>query len=196
MKKYRYYALEGLFKWLPRVMRIDEHYDITIYNTETNTWEPAPDHISFPDMCIGKIEADLITEEQANEIIKQTIAIREENLKKSNPEKKHPVVQISPDKVSVTKVRPERVKQYLEISADTKTFAQQGDSYLLTNEQEWDYETADHTKIIACKINTRLETITDCLSLSRFTNHNPYWMIPNRQLTPEELEKVKHYKRV
>ena len=194
MKKYKYHALTKYSSFLPDIIRIDEEYNITQYDVRTKKWIAAPDDILG--IYTGDIESESITEEQANEIIKQTIAIREENLKKSNPEKKHPVVQISPDKVRATKVRPERVKQYLEISADTKTFAQQGDSYLLTNEQEWDYETADHTKIIACKIDTRLETITDCLSLSRFTNHNPYWMIPSRQLTPEELEKVKHYKRV
>ena len=186
MKKYRYYALEGLFKTLPRVIRMDEHYDITIYDTATNTWKVAPDYISFPDMCIGKIEADLITEEQANEIIQRRIAVCEENLKRNKPQKSS----------GTAKVRPERVKQYMEISATTKTFAQHGDSYLLTNEQEWDYETADHTKIMACKINVRCEEITPCLPLSRFTNHDPYWMIPDRQLTPEELEKVKHYTKI
>ena len=88
------------------------------------------------------------------------------------------------------------MKQYMEISADTKTFGQQGDSYLLTNEQKWDYETADHSKIMGCKINTRCEIITARVPLSRFTNHDPYWVIPDRQLTPKELEKVKYYEKV
>ena len=85
---------------------------------------------------------------------------------------------------------------YMEITSKTKTFAQNGQSYLLTNEQNWDYETADHTKIIACKANMRFKTITDCVPLSRFTNHDPYWMIPEKQLTEKELEEIKTYKKV
>lgn len=86
--------------------------------------------------------------------------------------------------------------KYMEISAKTKTFAQDGQCYLLTNEQDWDYETADHTKIMACRIDMRYKEITPCLPLSQFTNHDPYWMIPERQLTSEELEEVKNYEKL
>lgn len=196
MKNYEYYALTKYSSFFPDVIRIDDNYNITMYDVRTQTWEVAPDDISIGAILLGKVESEHITEEQANIIIERWIAIREENLKRSKPEKKCATVQTSPDRVRTTKVRPERIKQYMEISATTKTFAQQGSSYLLTNEQEWNYGTVDHTKIMACKINVRVEEITSCLPLSRFTNLNPYWMIPNRQLTPEELEKVKHYKKV
>ena len=87
-------------------------------------------------------------------------------------------------------------KVYMEITDKTKTFAQSGPYYLLTNEQEWDYETADHRKIMACRIDTRFKEISQCLPLSQFTNHDPYWMIPEKQLTEKELEEIKTYKKV
>lgn len=196
MKNYKYYALTEYSSFLPRVIRMDENYNITIYDVKTSTWEPAPDDISLPAMIIGKVEADEITEEQANIFIARWHAVREENLKSSKPERKPTTVQISPQRVRTTKPRPERVKQYMEISSKTKVFAQDGPFYLLTNEQDWDYETVDHRKITACRIDTRYKEITKEVPLSEFTNHDPYWMKPERQFTTEELEKVKHYEKI
>ena len=87
-------------------------------------------------------------------------------------------------------------KVYMEITDKTKTFARRGSCYLLTNEQEWEYETVDRKTFVVCLIDTRYNKISPCAPLWFFTNHDPYWMKPERQFTEKELEEIKNYEKV
>ena len=88
------------------------------------------------------------------------------------------------------------MEKYLEITSETKIFAQNGPMFLLTNEQEWDYETVDQKTFMVCFIDTRYKEITPYVPLWMFTNHDPYWMRPIQQFRAEELESIKNYTRV
>lgn len=84
----------------------------------------------------------------------------------------------------------------MEITSKTKVFGQYRNNYILTNEQEWDYETVDLRKIKGCKVNTEYKEISPYLPLSQYLNHNPYYMKPERQLNEKELEEMKSYERI
>ena len=85
---------------------------------------------------------------------------------------------------------------YMEITSNTKTFAQRGDFFLLTNEENWDYETIDLWEVKGCRINVYFKEMDECVPLSRYMTFNPCWLKPERQFSQKELEEIKTYKKV
>ena len=79
--------------------------------------------------------------------------------------------------------------RYMEITENTRTYAQDGDSelYIITNDPDVTFETVtEFTK--GCIVKTGKKVIGPELPIFALARWSPDWDLPDRQIPPEELK--------
>ena len=76
----------------------------------------------------------------------------------------------------------------MEITKDTRTFAQDGNSYILTNNRKATFENIDDKSMRGCLVNFDEKIISPELPLLILTRHSDGWNVPDRQIKPEEIK--------
>lgn len=83
----------------------------------------------------------------------------------------------------------------MKITNATKTFAQNGSDYILTNEPNLTFDNLDILKHRGSLVNVEMKTISPELPIGVLTKYDaPDWVAPDRQLKPEELKDFKQLK--
>lgn len=80
------------------------------------------------------------------------------------------------------------------ITENTKTFAQDGNSYLLTNDQNATFENVVDLTPRGCIVDLDRKTISPELPIMTLTKFSPYWGAPDRQINPEEVKGFYRFK--
>ena len=76
----------------------------------------------------------------------------------------------------------------MEITSKTKTFAQEGNRYILTNSQDATFDNFFEIRATGCIVDFDERKISPELPIMVLTRHSPDWDIPDRQIKPEELK--------
>lgn len=76
----------------------------------------------------------------------------------------------------------------MEITKATRTFAQDGNSYILTNDPSVTFGNVEDLTPRGCIVNFDEEKISPELPIAVLGRHSPYWTEPDRQIDPEELK--------
>lgn len=74
------------------------------------------------------------------------------------------------------------------ITEHTKTFAQDGNSYILTNDQNATFENVGTLNPKGCIVNFDEKKISPELPIMVLARFSPDWDVPDRQITPEEVK--------
>ena len=82
----------------------------------------------------------------------------------------------------------------MKITKDTRTFAQNEDDYILTNEKNLTFDNVDIIKHKGSIANVERKTLSPELPIGVLTKYSADWVEPDRQLTPEELKDFKQLK--
>lgn len=82
----------------------------------------------------------------------------------------------------------------MEITNTTRTFAQDGNSYILTNDQNVVFGKVEDLTPRGCIVNLDEKSISPELPIAVLGRHSPYWTEPDRQIKPEELIGFRQYK--
>lgn len=80
------------------------------------------------------------------------------------------------------------MNNYLKITKDMLTFAQNENDYIVTNEKSLTFDNLDIKKHKGALVNMDRKTISPYLPIGVLTKATPDWELPDRQLTPEELK--------
>ena len=80
------------------------------------------------------------------------------------------------------------------ITEKTRTFAQDGNSYILTNDQTVTFGNVEDLNPRGCIVNLDEKKISPELPIAVLGRHSPYWTLPDRQITPEEVKDFYQYK--
>lgn len=83
---------------------------------------------------------------------------------------------------------------YLKITNDTQTFAQNENDYILTNEKDLTFDNLDIMKHKGIIANVERKTLSPLLPIGVLTKATPDWVTPDRQLTPKELKDFRQLK--
>ena len=76
----------------------------------------------------------------------------------------------------------------MTITKNTKTYAQDGNSYILTNDQNATFENVAVLNPRGCIVNFDEKTISPELPIAVLARFSPDWNTPDRQITPDEVE--------
>jgi hypothetical protein len=76
----------------------------------------------------------------------------------------------------------------MKITSATRTFAQDGNSYILTNDQSVTFGNVEDLTPRGCIVNLDEKKISPELPIAALGRHSPYWTVPDRQIKPEELK--------
>lgn len=83
----------------------------------------------------------------------------------------------------------------MKITESTKTFAQNENTYILTNEQNLTFDNVDIMKHTGCIVNIERKTISPELPIGVLTKYDaPDWVEPDRQINVEEIKDFKQLK--
>lgn len=80
----------------------------------------------------------------------------------------------------------------MEINDKTKTFAQNEELYILTNEEDLTFDNLDILKHKGCMVNIIMKTISPWLPIGVLTKSIPDWVEPDKQLDIDEVKKFQH----
>lgn len=75
----------------------------------------------------------------------------------------------------------------MEITKATRTFAQDGNSYILTNDPNATFGNVEDLTTRGCIVNLDERKISPELPIIVLGSRSPYWTAPDRQIDPAEL---------
>ncbi len=83
----------------------------------------------------------------------------------------------------------------MRITENTKTFAQNENAYILTNEHGVTLDNVDIIKHKGCIVDMEREIISPELPIGVLTKYDaPDWVEPDRQIKPEEIKDFRQLK--